>query len=1084
MKQKKKTPLQKLKATFAFGSGDGGSGDNGARAGPKWDESGLVSPPVTPRAPLVSQQQQQHQQQQRLQQTAARAVSPQPVNNAVTPRISNSDLQQRQLQQLYLAQRASSPRLASRDLESQRPPPTLTSNNESTGKDDYDDELGRELRRAVVEDRRGWEERERMRLDRRWQVPHGQNIHNQQQEQHTNRLQHSQQQQQLQQQRQSSSTYCTPQQTILPPTNDLPPRTTIKTENSTQSTRSESSSERSQNSHIETNINNPAYEDSYWQKSSDVMATVDLRKVKHRERFSNRKMQDHFVKSDTHHHDLPVESEDEKQPQLKDSNAKNQPKSMNYRRQATPPPSNLGSIQEERTTGIEHDILSSFRENNKNGQFHQVEDIFNPDAENDAILTSNIPRNNSIQNYRNRKPSNLTIDVVSDVSYHDDPSIGMMSSLADTNESSSLTDLHYRRSHENSSPTNSSENSDESHGFGNYNALSDQDEEQQVEMDKKDDQHQRQLQPHQQNDQRRSRRLEEKKSHDPPGTFIDDIKEEKSHIWGGRLRNNREYHCGRDPSVGGDSARFSHQHSQRDPQQHQQQPPEQKMAQSTSPYTKVKPRSVSPYVEMQHHPWRQTKRQGQRPNQQWDRNQYKTYQSQDVSNHFNAPFHVQTPPEGWHWSDTTKQTPDHHQQHPHNENGADQWDIEFISPTENGAANCEASSLGNLTGEYDDPPLSSQAGDDDTATNTMNTVDLVAEVKRVWRHVQRYEKKKKQKEHLMQQYRTGEGTVEKDGHDGGEDMFDDNPAMESIMNHFQQFEDKKDVSLDDSKVSDVTSFSRTNHGRGNARSYSGVAPTSGRNGLVGDHIRNTTNQNNVETSPGVSFNASHASTEKDLAFVNDGVDLFYESQTKSSTLSNNNNSTAGHPRIPLSHHHKSHPYPLKDAGIPLSHHRRSSSIKNAAIETHRVPDSKKVSIDNLAQPYDMTKSRSTGTALSSKTQKTSNRAPTVSMYVSKHEEVLSGVGSHAPSSPRPEHINSHKMRIEMARKYMKQHGGARFPHTRSPMAPSTISVTDSPSNDSEEDLTHQGQPGQSQRDNTHWTRQNANERKHTSFRVT
>ena len=1079
MKQKKKTPLQKLKATFAFGSGDGGSNDNGARAGPKWDESGLVSPPITPRAPLVSQQQQQ--QQRRLQQTAARAASPQPVNNAVTPRISNSDLQQRQLQQLYLAQRADSPRLASRDVESQRPPPTLTSHDESTGKDEYDDELGRELRRAVVEDRRGWEERERTRMDRRWQLPHGHNLQNQQQEQQTNRRQHSQQQQQ-QQQQESNSTHYAPQPTILPTTNNLPPRPIIKTENSTQSTRSETSSEeRSQNSH-----NNPAYDDSYWQQSNDVMATVDLRKVRHRERLSSRKMHNHFAKSDAHHHDLPRQSEDEKQqPHLKDSNAKNQSKSMNYRRQATPPPSNLGSIHEERPTGIEHDIQSSFWDNNNNGQFHQVDDNFNPDDENDAVLTGNMPRNNSIPNYRNRKPSNLTIDVVSDVSYHDDPSIGMMSSLADTNDTSSLTDLHYRRSHGNSSPTNSLENWDDSRRFGHYNALSDQDEEQQVEMVKTDNQHQRQLQPHQQNDQRRSSRLEEKKSHDPPGTFIDDIAEEKSQIRGGRLRNNRGYNCGRDPSVGGDSARFSHHHSQRDPQQHQQQqPPEQKLAQSTSPYTKVKPRSVSPYVDIQHHPWRQTKQQGQRPNQQWDQNQYKAHQSQVVSNHFDAPFHPQTPPEGWHWSDTSKQAPNHQQQHQHDENGADQWDIEFISPTENGAANCEASSLGNLTGEFDDPPLSSQAGDDDTATNTMNTVDLVAEVKRVWRHVQKYEKKKKQKEHMMQQYRTGEGTVEEDGHYGGEDMFDNNPAMESIMSHFQQFEEKKDVSLDDSKVSDLTSFSRTKNGGGAARTYGGVAPTSRRDGVLGDHFRNTTNQNNVEASPGVSFNASHASTEKDLAFVNDGVDLFYESQTKPSSHSNINNNTVGHPRIPLSHHHKSQPYPLKDAGIPLSHHRRSSSIKNVTIESHRVPDAKKVSIDNLAQPYDMTKSRSTGTALSSKTQKTSNRAPAMSMYAAKHEEVLSGMGSHAPSSPRPEHINSHKMRVEMARKYMKQHGGARFPNARSPMPPSVISGTDSPSNDSEEDLIQQGQPGQSQRDNTHWTMQNANERKHTSFRVT
>ncbi|KAL3803365.1 hypothetical protein HJC23_009329 [Cyclotella cryptica] len=1089
MKQKKKTPFQKLKATFAFGSGDGGSSDSRARSEPKWDESGVMSPPVTPRAPLVSQQQQQQFQQPHPQTAtgAAAAASPLPANNAVTPRISNADLQQRHLQQLYLAQRAHSPRLASRDLESRRPPPTLsfsTSNNESMGNDEYDDELGRELRRAVVEDRRGWEEKERMRLDRGWQVRH-ENQNNQlqdkpqqlQQPQQSNRPQHSQHQHHP-----SNSTYHTPHQTTSPPTSNILARPAIKTENSTQSTRSETSSEKSHNSHMETNFNNPAYDNSYGQKSNDVMATVDLRKVKHRDGYSNRKMPEHFMHSGTHHHDSPAESEDEKQHEVHDSDATNQPKSMNYRRQATPPPSNLGPIQEERPTGNEHEVDSSFQDNNNNWHYHRVNDIFNPDDEFDAILTNNIPRNNSIPKYRSRKPGNLTIDVVSDVSYHDDPSIGMMSSLADTNDTSSLTDMQFRRSHENSSPTNSLDNWDELHRFGNYNSVSDQSREQPVKKETQD--RQRQLQPHQEKDLRRSSRAEENKSHDPPGTFIDDITEENNRMRGGRMRNNWGYHCGRDPSVGGDSTRYSHHHAQRDPQEQQQPPPEQVTAQSTSPYRKVKPRSVSPYAEMQHHPWRQTKQQHQRPNQQLDRNQYKANQSQTVSGHFDVPFHVQTPPDGWQWSDTSKQTPNHHQQHQNDENGADQWDIEFVSPTENGTANCEASSLGNLTGEYDDPPLSSQAGDDDTATNTMNTVDLVAEVKRVWRHVQKYEKKKKQKEHLMQQYRTGEGTVEEQEHYGDEDGFDTNPAMESIMSHFQQFEDKKAVSIDDSKVSDLTSFSQTNNGGGATRTYGGIAPTGRRDGLLDDHIRNSSKRNNVEASPGHSFNASHASTEKDLAFVNDGVDLFYESQTKTSSHSNIINTPVGHPRIPLSHHHKSQPYPSHDTGIPLSHHYKSSSFKNAAIETHRAQDARKVSIDNLAQPYDMTKSRSTGTALSSKTQKTSNRAPTVSMYAAKHEEVLSGKGSHASSSPSQEHVNSHKMRVEMARKYMKQHGGARFPHTRSPMAPSAISQTDSPSDDFEEDLTQQLQPVPSATVNTHRAVQNANDRKHTSFRVT
>jgi hypothetical protein len=45
----------------------------------------------------------------------------------------------------------------------------------------------------------------------------------------------------------------------------------------------------------------------------------------------------------------------------------------------------------------------------------------------------------------------------------------------------------------------------------------------------------------------------------------------------------------------------------------------------------------------------------------------------------------------------------------------DQWDIEFVSPSNLNA--CEASSLSSLTNEYEDAPDTSRR-DDDTATNT------------------------------------------------------------------------------------------------------------------------------------------------------------------------------------------------------------------------------------------------------------------------------------------------------------------------------------------------------------------------------
>jgi hypothetical protein len=89
----------------------------------------------------------------------------------------------------------------------------------------------------------------------------------------------------------------------------------------------------------------------------------------------------------------------------------------------------------------------------------------------------------------------------------------------------------------------------------------------------------------------------------------------------------------------------------------------------------------------------------------------------------------------------------------------------------------------------------------------------------------------------------------------------------------------------------------------------------------------------------------------------------------------------------------------------------------------------------------MIKTRSTGTALSPETQKTSNRALiNNSIYVTKHEQVPGKSGStgsntssnNHPPSLHQEYLQSHKVRVDMARKYMKQHGGTRFPRSKSP----------------------------------------------------
>jgi hypothetical protein len=337
----------------------------------------------------------------------------------------------------------------------------------------------------------------------------------------------------------------------------------------------------------------------------------------------------------------------------------------------------------------------------------------------------------------------------------------------------------------------------------------------------------------------------------------------------------------------------------------------------------------------------------------------------------------------------------------------------------------------------------------------MNTVDLVAEVKRVWRHVQKYEKKKQKKKDLMNQYRSNAGQVEQQ-HE--EDYVEGaNQTMESLMSHFRGMEERNGASGDDPNVSELSSFSM-NHEGASVRQYGGGVVAKRSPGSLDNHIQYS-NQGGIHASEGSSINVSHASTEKDVAFVNDGVDLFFDQTDQSNVL---------HPRVPLSHHYKSQAHP-SSPGIPLSHHHKSNSIKNSA-ETHRVQEAKKAALNNLSQPYDMTKSRSTGTALSSKTQKTSNRAP-VSMYAANHEALLSGMGS---QQQQQEPVNSHKMRVEMARRYMKQHGGARFPPSRSPNVVSmdTNSSSQANASASQGGLQRMGNPPRQQQG------------KHASFRVT
>ena len=336
---------------------------------------------------------------------------------------------------------------------------------------------------------------------------------------------------------------------------------------------------------------------------------------------------------------------------------------------------------------------------------------------------------------------------------------------------------------------------------------------------------------------------------------------------------------------------------------------------------------------------------------------------------------------------------------------SDPWDIEYVVTPDTLLA-CDASSLGNLTGEYGPLPQNGE-NDEDTATFTMNTVDLVAEVKRVWRHVQKYEEKRDRKKSLMAQYQAGDNDAESEAQD---------MSKREMMGPYQEL-NPQEVSFDDNQVSDLAGFSQIHSSGAAMKSNAADVPINSGRGrsLLKEHLEDTQDHNFQSNSPEISYwNASIASTEKDVAFVTESLDLFFD---QSQAPMNAHNNYMLHPRVPVSHHHKIYETNNGNhSSIPLPRHPKEQ----------RTSESNEYTNSNLAQPYDMAKSRSMGTALSSKTQKASNRTPdNNTMFVQNRQDMLSGRSgsTNKPSiSPPQDYIQTHKAQVDLYRRYMKQRG--------------------------------------------------------------
>jgi hypothetical protein len=331
-----------------------------------------------------------------------------------------------------------------------------------------------------------------------------------------------------------------------------------------------------------------------------------------------------------------------------------------------------------------------------------------------------------------------------------------------------------------------------------------------------------------------------------------------------------------------------------------------------------------------------------------------------------------------------------------------------------------------LTGEVEDEPSTSHQGDDDTAGNTLDTVDLVAEVKRVWRHVQRYENKKHIKKQMKKQY-LGKNHGGKNVSDGDNVLgrLDEGGEMEELeennttvinsrfLQSIQMHTPPKHNGDGGSKFSDITPSS-TDHIRGTASKRRPTIPTDGR---LGTHIRGTSSHSRAHTpapgSPGMdsahamaSHASTRASTEKDAVFLNEGVEEFYEDPGKQTMkqFQNRNGATA------IAHH--SH------LGTSSAQYRQSVRYEQAAYSTsHSIEEGQGLTQEEdnrlLSQPYDMTKVKSTGTSVTHTTQRVSNMSTT-----------------------------PHALRSEMARKYIKQRQGL------------TFSAADAPSQDHQQHNPH------------------------------
>ena len=351
-----------------------------------------------------------------------------------------------------------------------------------------------------------------------------------------------------------------------------------------------------------------------------------------------------------------------------------------------------------------------------------------------------------------------------------------------------------------------------------------------------------------------------------------------------------------------------------------------------------------------------------------------------------------------------------------------------------------------LTAELDDdePALN----DEDTLANTLDTVDLVAEVKRVWRHVQRYEKKKHVKKQMNQQYFSNNLENVNEDQIMDETRGYNQPTMNSQLLH-QSNQPPHTPPGDSSALSNSPGFLLRTPSSGGASKFSDITPSSshyhmmnnndmiltndniGRgqgatkerpptfpnDGRLGSHIRSSSahlphhtpvsdDDELVDSDHATSSQAPSArgSTVRDVDFLNEGVDNFFGGRVKQNINRYRPQAARGELSAETSQQYvpsssvqarKQLFNQLQRASSPtLPGKQCTSSSPNNDNKDRKLSQEKVDNSKLLSAPYDMTKVNSGFTSITQKTQKVSNMSAT--------------------TTP------SYTMRTEMANKYIKQ----------------------------------------------------------------